>query len=403
MLGENIKTYRQKKGYTQEEVANRLHVTRQTISKWEKNYSVPDAEVFVKLADVLEVQTSQLLEVKVDSDVQTTEEKQNAYAEQLAHIAEQMAIRNRQRKRIWKTIGIAFAVIIVVCIILIVMNIAFLPVWTDGLHHEFEILEHCYRKSLQKALELKCESIAFPLISTGVYGFPKDKALQIAVSVFSQFLTENEMEIILVVFDKRSFQLSGQIVGDIDSYIDANYVREIHRKEYPLRSRRSTHVKELAEEDFNEEMLQREEDNYPLEEMTDTGMTELLMPLENISLEDQLANIGVSFHDKLFELIDEAHLDNKDVWKRANLDRKHFSKIQCDQNYHPKKKTVMALCIALQLDLEQSRDLLARADWAFSPSSKVDLIVQKAIIDKQYDIMQLNVTLFKYTNEILGV
>ena len=170
-----------------------------------------------------------------------------------------------------------------------------------------------------------------------------------------------------------------------------------------LEKARSTHVKELAEEDFNEEMLQREEDNYPLEEMTDTGMTELLMPLENISLEDQLANIGVSFHDKLFELIDEAHLDNKDVWKRANLDRKHFSKIQCDQNYHPKKKTVMALCIALQLDLEQSRDLLAREDWAFSPSSKVDLIVQKAIIDKQYDIMQLNVTLFKYTNEILGV
>ena len=266
------------------------------------------------------------------------------------------------------------------------------PVWTDGKHHEFEILENCYRKSLQKALKLECESIAFPLISTGVYGFPKNKALQIAVSVFSQFLTENEMEIILVVFDKRSFQLSGQIVGDIDSYIDANYVREIHRKEYPIRSRRSTRIKELAEED-----------NYPLEEMTNTGMTELFMPLENISLEDQLTNIGASFHDKLFELIAEAHLDNKDVWKRANLDRKHFSKIQCDQNYHPKKKTVMALCIALRLDLEQSKDLLARADWAFSPSSKVDLIVQKAIIDKQYDIMQLNVTLFKYTNEILGV
>ena len=99
MLGENIKTYRQKKGYTQEEVANRLHVTRQTISKWEKNYSVPDAEVFVKLADVLEVQTSQLLEVKVDSDVQTTEEKQNAYAEQLAHIAEQMAITLSRSQR----------------------------------------------------------------------------------------------------------------------------------------------------------------------------------------------------------------------------------------------------------------------------------------------------------------
>ena len=190
--------------------------------------------------------------------------------------------------------------------------------------------------------------------------------------------------------------------GDIDSYIDANYVRESHKKEYSVQSRSGARMRELSEEAFYEEMLQREaEDNYPIEE--DTGLAEPCMLSADISLEDQLSNIGVSFHDKLFELIDEAHIDNKDVWKRANLDRKHFSKIQCDQNYHPKKKTVMALCIALQLDLEQSRDLLARADWAFSPSSKVDLIVQKAIIDKQYDIMQLNVTLFKYTNEILGV
>ena len=278
------------------------------------------------------------------------------------------------------------------------------PVWNDGLHHEFEILEDCYRKSLQKALELKCESIAFPLISTGVYGFPKDKALQIAVSVFSQFLTENEIEIILVVFDKRSFQLSAQIVGDIDSYICANYVRESYKKEYPVQRRSSARMRELSEEVLYEEMLQREaDDNGLFEEDTDAGLSQPAMLSADTSLEDQLANIGVSFHDKLFELIDEAHLDNKDVWKRANLDRKHFSKIQCDRNYHPKKKTVMALCIALQLDLEQSKDLLARADWAFSPSSKVDLIVQKAIIDKQYDIMQLNVTLFKYTNEILGV
>ena len=124
-LGNSLFHARKRRGLSQEDVAEKLGVSRQTISKWEKNYSIPDAEVLVKLADVLEVQTSQLLEVKVDSDVQTTEEKQNAYAEQLAHIAEQMAIRNRQRKRIWKTIGIAFAVIIVVCIVLIVMNIAF--------------------------------------------------------------------------------------------------------------------------------------------------------------------------------------------------------------------------------------------------------------------------------------
>lgn len=277
------------------------------------------------------------------------------------------------------------------------------PVWEDGNNHEFEILESCYRKSLLKAVELNCESIAFPLISTGVYGFPKDKALQIAVSVFSEFLLENDMQIILVVFDKKSFQLSSQIVGDIDSYIDANYVRRSHSREYPVRRSDIVRSGARSEEEYYERLLRKEAEYSCLLEEEKETLAEPCMSPSDISLEDQLANIGASFHDRLFELIDEAQLDNKDVWKRANLDRKHFSKIQCDQNYHPKKKTVMALCIALELDLDQSKDLLARADWAFSPSSKVDLIVQKAIIDKQYDIMQLNVTLFKYTNEILGV
>lgn len=278
------------------------------------------------------------------------------------------------------------------------------PVWEDGKKHEFDTLESCYRKSLKKAVELKCESIAFPLISTGVYGFPKDKALQIAVSVFSEFLTENEMQIILVVFDKKSFQLSGQIVGEIDSYIDANYVRASHKKEYPIESRGRARRRHIPEEELYEQML-RSEESYTFDEEPDADvrLTETYMLSSDMSLEDQLANMGVSFHEKLFELIAVAGIDNKDVWKKANLDRKHFSKIQCDEHYHPKKKTVMALCIALHLDLEQSKDLMARADWAFSPSSKFDLIVQKAISDKQYDIMQLNVTLFKYTNEILGV
>ena len=286
------------------------------------------------------------------------------------------------------------------------------PIWEDGEHNEFEILESCYRKSLQKAVELKCESIAFPLISSGVYGFPKDKALQIAVSVFSSFLLENDMQIILVVFDKKSFQLSAQIVGEIDSYIDANYIRERCTKEYPVHRRsagtyNNSRTRKLSErESYEEILLPNVSENkclYNEEDTAKCSLEEICMLPADMSLEEELANVGASFHDKLFELIDAAHLDNKDVWKRANLDRKHFSKIQCDVNYHPKKKTVMALCIALKLDLEQSKDLLARADWAFSPSSKVDLIVQKAIMDKQYDIMQLNLTLFKYTNEILGI
>lgn len=255
------------------------------------------------------------------------------------------------------------------------------PVWIDGMHNEFQTLDHCYTRSLQKALELGCQSIAFPLISTGTHGFPKDKALQIAVSAFGRFLMENEMQIILVVFDKKSFQLSGQFVRDLDSFIDGNDIRGKQNREYSVRA----YARSRMETDTAQKLM-----SVP-------------KPAMAMSLEEELDHMGMSFHDKLFELIGKSGMDNKDVWKRANLDRKHFSKIQCDEKYHPKKKTVMALCIALELDIEQSKDLLARADWAFCPSSKVDLIVQKAIMDKQYDIYQLNLVLFQYTNEILGV
>lgn len=277
--------------------------------------------------------------------------------------------------------------------------------WIDGLNGEFEILENCYRKPLYKAVELECESIAFPLISTGVYGFPKDRALQIAVTVFSHFLMDYDMNITLVVFDKHSYQLSSGLLGEIDSYIDANYVKEKKSVEY---SRSLLEEREPLDAEVDEDDWEFDERVYA-EELTRESESEpcpvfgsiLQTPGSDISLEDELDNIGASFHDKLFELIDMSSLDNKDIWKRANMDRKLFSKIQCNEDYHPKKKTVLALCIALELDLEQSKDLLARAEWAFSPSSKVDLIVQKAIIDKKFDIMQLNMVLFQYTNETL--
>lgn len=272
------------------------------------------------------------------------------------------------------------------------------PVWEGGTNGEFETLENCYVRSLQKAVELRCESIAFPLISTGVYGFPKDRALEIAVSVFSRFLMEYEMNIILVVFDKKAFQLSEKIIGDVDSYIDANYVREQNKREYYGRTREIADEADSAEKCLVRSCREEEAEYSPLP--AEESLMSMAAPL---SLEDEFENLGASFHEKLFELIDKAGMDNKDVYKRANMDRKHFSKIQCDANYHPKKKTVMALCIGLQLDIDEARDLMARADWAFSPSSKFDLIVQKAIIDREYDIMQLNMTLFKYTNEILGV
>ena len=209
------------------------------------------------------------------------------------------------------------------------------------------------------------------------------------------------MQIILVVFDKKSFQLSEQLVGEIDSFIDANYIRKKRRSEYSRRPFRRSRIE--SDITYDSEVYEECSRYTEAEESETELLMSIPMPQKAMSLEEELENVGMSFHDKLFELIGESGMDNKDVWKRANLDRKHFSKIQCDEKYHPKKKTVMALCIALKLDLEQAKDLLARADWAFSPSSKVDLIVQKAIIDKQYDIYQLNLVLFQYTNEILGV
>ena len=242
------------------------------------------------------------------------------------------------------------------------------PKWIDGKHNELDILKEKYQKSLQKAFEFKCKSILFPLISSKEE-FPTDKILEAALSSFNDFLKDNEMKIILFIEDKEAIKLPYELSEDINSYIDENYAEEDE-----------VFCSENVFEDCSIRMVSCSD-----------------------FIDKKELDVGVSFHEKLFELIYESNLSNKDVWKRANLDRKHFSKIQCDENYHPKKKTIMALCIALELDLDQSKDLLARADWAFSPSSKFDLIVQKAIKDKQYDIMQLNVVLFKYTNEVLGV
>ena len=106
------------------------------------------------------------------------------------------------------------------------------PVWVDGEHREFELLASCYRKSLQIARRLHCRSIAFPLISTGTYGFPREKALTIALDQISSFLEEEEMDVTLVVFDRKTFELSSQLRKDVSQYIDEHYVENRLRKEY---------------------------------------------------------------------------------------------------------------------------------------------------------------------------
>lgn len=242
------------------------------------------------------------------------------------------------------------------------------PNWKGGNHGEFDVLRACYDNSLQKAYDLGCESVAFPLIATGVYGFPKDQALSIAVSCISSFLMNHEMLVLLVVFDRSSYQLSTRFMDEVQSFIDEATVSVKNAREYI--GGRYNRWEAMAEPVMYQSSFQDD--------------LSFFQPSEDT----------MSFQEKMFEIMDEKGLVSTDVYKAANIDRKLFSKIQCNKDYHPKKKTAMAICIALRLNLEQAKDLLARADWAFSPNRKMDLVIIAAITHQEYDINVINEVLF---------
>lgn len=281
------------------------------------------------------------------------------------------------------------------------------PKWNGGDSGEALALANCYRGALEKAQELGCQSIAFPLISSGVFKFPKDSALKIALNAIGEFLQANEMDVMLVVFDRKAFEVSEELSDDIQAFIDDNYVQDKYsdvRRYVGQRWRNNGDVLECAGR------------NVPLEDFIDLrGIQSLLEKSECIeessatdeddaaqNIEDILAKPGETFCDKLFSLIHEKNQDDVEVYKRANLDRKHFSKIRSNVNYRPTKKTALALAIALRLNLAETNDLLARAELALSPSNKGDLIVRFFIEQQKYDIWELNSMLFKFGQPTLG-
>lgn len=258
------------------------------------------------------------------------------------------------------------------------------PAWIDGNHDEREILHSCYEKSLNLAAELSCRSIAFPLIATGSYGFPKDEALQIALAEIDRFLLSHEMEVILVVLGRRAFELSEKLVGDIEEYIDEHGIAELHEAEYGIW--------------YGSERWERPEQNK-----TSAMLGAPLFPdVSGMSLDEILESSEDTFQQRLFKLIEESGMDDVTVYKKANIDRKVFSRIRCKKDYKPTKKTAVAFAIALQLDMPAMLDLLSRAEIAFSPSSKFDLIITYFVTNKVYDIYEINAALFKYGQPILG-
>ena len=285
------------------------------------------------------------------------------------------------------------------------------PAWIDGDHGERNILHSCYRNSLEKAASLGCKSIAFPLIATGVYGFPKDEALQIALSEINKFLLSNDMKVILVVFDRKAFELTGKLVGDIEEYIDEHYAGELRKAEYggkygnrrrmeEERYLESTMILGNVDGAFEEEEPEEVEDEAPVIYADSAGVS--FPDVAGKSLDEVLDNAEDTFQQRLFKLIDESGMDDVTVYKKANIDRKVFSRIRCKEDYKPKKKTAVAFAIALQLDMPTMLDLLSRAEIAFSPSNKFDLIITYFITNKVYDIYEINAALFKYGQPILG-
>ncbi|MDD6666483.1 MAG: macro domain-containing protein [Lachnospiraceae bacterium] len=273
------------------------------------------------------------------------------------------------------------------------------PAWISGNQMEKGILHSCYEKSLHLAEKLGCQSIAFPLIATGIYGFPKDEALQIALAEINKFLLSYEMKVILVVFDRKSFELSGRLVGEIRGYIDEHSLDEIRDEEYG-----SYNVIARRERAMRSDGLHLSMYPYSAEdaEANRSDLTPFCPDLSSMSLDEMLENEEDTFQQRLFKLIDESGMDDVTVYKKANIDRKVFSRIRCKEDYKPKKKTAVAFAIALQLDLPTMLDLLSRAGIAFSPSNKFDLIITYFIKNKIYDIYEINAALFKYGQPILG-
>ena len=248
------------------------------------------------------------------------------------------------------------------------------PIWHGGGHGEREKLVSAYRTSLTLALEQGCETVAFPLISAGAYGYPKDQALKVAVDTIGDFLLAHDMTVYLVIFDRAAYTIGGKLFADIAAYIDDRYV-DAHT------DGRETRRRQMA-----------------MASMPIAAPAGAVPP----SLDEALGRMDESFSQMLLRKIDERGMTDAQCYKKANIDRKLFSKIRSDVHYRPSKPTAAAFAVALELSLEEARELLGRAGFAFSHASKFDIIVEYFIARQNYNVFEINEALFAFDQSLLG-
>lgn len=272
------------------------------------------------------------------------------------------------------------------------------PIWDGGNSGEANLLYNCYINSLKLAFKYKCQSIAFPLISSGIYGYPKDKALQIAISAIGEFLINHEMMVYLVVYDKKAFVLSQKLFATIEKYIDDNYVEDYSLSE----QRRNIEPYEYHQYENHQYKNHKLEDIQ--EDYIECEVCDPILPIKNKRcLKDIINKLDESFSQMLLRLIDEKGMTDVETYKKANIDRKLFSKIRSAKGYNPSKVTSIAFAIAIELNLDETRDLLNKAGYTLSRSNKFDVIIEYFIEEGNYDIYEINKALFDFEQVLLGV
>lgn len=287
------------------------------------------------------------------------------------------------------------------------------PLYVDGKQGEEEKLRSCYRKSLAIAKEKEIKSIAFPLISTGGFGYPKEEGMRIAVDEINAFLLTSDMLIYLVVFDTKATMLGEKLYPDLEAYIDQNYVKDAGNAEYPSTYFRSAR----AEEPRPAPCSSRAPMASPMPKPSAPSIGSFFKKNEKIAepckeaavceaqvlfdfeeqheskLEERMNHLSDTFSEYLMYLIQERNMENAEVWKRAIVDKKIFSKIKTNPNYHPQKITALCLCVGAKLNLDETKDLLARAGYALSPCDKTDIIFSYFIENEIYDMIELDIQL----------
>lgn len=269
------------------------------------------------------------------------------------------------------------------------------PIWQGGNHDEADLLRSAYTSALNLALQNNIKSIAFPLISSGIYGYPKDQALKIAISTIQEFLNQHEMDISLVVYEKDAVLLSEKLFSKIEKYIDEHYIKEDKSRRLEIYDLdEMLEIQEVQEVQISEDIVYESSARRPLFSQA--------APKQKRTLEDVIDQIEETFSQRLLGLIDEKGMTDVEAYKGANVDRRLFSKIRSKEGYNPSKITAIAFAISLKLNLDETKDLLARAGYVLSPSSEFDLIIRYFIEEGNHDIYAINEALFDFDQKLLG-